>query len=497
MKNNPFTKLKQRINNVDVKKFLAWLGDLCILIGASLGIVFLSSMIYSEMNEQFQSWIASTILTVLFVILILIVTDFGYRQLAPTSFTLLLSFGRLKNWRSKVFAILLFALVAGMASWSLYFNINGRDESGELLTKKPSGKDPTEVKLKISADNKEKIAMLEGQIKDISSRISAFNDSIAAKEKEVILSNRKLVQMSNSGSEWAPGKLREIKSDATEYFRSQLESLNIQLAEKQRIYDNVFLHSDNQEQKLLADVMAENARKQQEYQKKLDRKKGFIGYLGLYSVLAGLLITFMRSLIGETNAGEIQVNDIVSLLIEPEPKKADKAEKTEAAPHEAPGPVVPVKSSTPDSDRMVRYLARQNEQLSEVIDKLSGELSEIKTKVVPTSERKPLSDKDSTKKVVGKDKVVGADKTEPTSGPKIEVVGKEIQVDGKIVEISKFKDNAQKWFNRQYTSSTQRGKASNAQKWKEAKPALKKLGCKILPGDTPEKVKIKGPYGVV
>ena len=96
-------------------------------------------------------------------------------------------------------------------------------------------------------------------------------------------------------------------------------------------------------------------------------------------------------------------------------------------------------------------------------DKLAAERARAARKKPTNDTLKPVSDKDSGK--------VSA-----------KIVGNSVEFDGKtynLSELSKFVDNAAKCYERQFSLSTEAGRAKNKARWDAARPALEKLGYRI------------------
>lgn len=111
--------------------------------------------------------------------------------------------------------------------------------------------------------------------------------------------------------------------------------------------------------------------------------------------------------------------------------------------------------------------ARQNVERirkeKERADKLAAERARAARKKPTNDTLKPVSDKDSGK--------VSA-----------KIVGNSVEFDGKtynLSELSKFVDNAAKCYERQFSLSTEAGRAKNKARWDAARPALEKLGYRI------------------
>lgn len=474
--------LKSKSNAVNTLK---WTREVAAMGGAATGITVIWGMVFFSVADATGSNFVGGVAAIVGIAIGLFIIDFSYRRNFPYVADLIVSGQAFKSWRLGLFTFLLLVLSGAQMVSSAFLSWEGRKDVAEGIIKAPELEDVASVKVASDKTSSAKIREVKAQISKLDTKISEI-------EKQVEENHPTYMEKIRSGEDkwgWYAGQLDKKKTKAVGTLRQERANLSEGLA--------VLVGNQSEADKVMIQAIAsQNQTKIDQYSIKKERNMRFLGYFGVGCLAFVAFISVMLSLIGYSDIEEVDMKQTKSPFRQtpqalptsppPGPKTipvrsnnqfdsyeiARRQEMQEARIQEQARQLESMQANT---DNILSEKARQIRQLEEKAEKLEAEKLELSKQSPDKSKSNPLSDKEAGKlsvKITDRGIVVGG-----------EVYG--------IAELSKLKDNAQKWYNRQFTSKTDKGRQSNAEKWNAILPALKKIGAEIVykPGN---KVSIEG-----
>lgn len=475
----------------DAVTTLRWTREVASIGGAATGVTVMWGLAYFTVADATGSRLVGTAAAAVGSLVGLFIMDFSYRRNFPYVADLIVSGQAFKNWRIFLFTFFLLLLsMAQMASSGL-LSWEGRKDVAEGIIRAPDLADIAAIK--VAADKS-----TSAKIREVKAEIASLAREISEREKEVEKSYPAFVEKIKAGSDkwgWYAKELDKKKGQSVGSLRQQHANLSEALSE--------LVGSQSASDKLVIESVAiQNTAKMQQFSDKKDRNMRFLGYFGVGCLFVVAFVSIMLSLVGYSDLEEMDMK---------ETRKPFRQAAPPTATAPAPGGVVHISSAgaTADAWEMQRRQQMAEAKIAEIEARHAAEMRQAEArraeearhaaelarqerdradkmaaaldKVPTTPQPKPLSDK-------GSDNL-----SEKLSELSAHISDKGISVEGKtygVSELSKLKDKSQKWYTRQFTSSTEAGRESNRAKWEEIKKIWEGIGAKLVYSG--QKVSIEG-----
>lgn len=470
----------------DAVTTLRWTREVAAIGGAVTGVTVIWGMIYFNVADATGSHFVGAVAAIVGIAVGLFIIDFSYRQNFPYVADLIVSGQAFRNWRIFLFTVFLLLLSAAQMISSGLLSWEGRKDVAEGIIRAPELQDVASIK--VASDK-----TTSSKIREVKAQISAIDRDITRKEKEVERTHPTYMQKINSGSDkwgWYARQLSDKKDKSVGSLRQERANLSEALSElvgNQSASDRLVIES----------VASQNQAKLQQYSDKKERNMRFLGYFGVGCLGVVAFVSIMLSLVGYSDLEEMDM------------KKTKKPfrESAASAPSDKPSPegAMPVRDTGQydnyemsrrqqmaeaqiedlrrQQEVQIRQIALQREadarrnaealrQEKERSDRLAMEKAEA---LRQAEEAKLLSDKRSGD--------LSENLSELSEELSVQIVDKGISV-GCVVygvsELSKLKDKSQKWYNRQFTSKTIKGRSDNKARWDAIKPVWEEIGATLV-----------------
>lgn len=469
----------------DAVTTLRWTREVAALGGAVTGVTVIWGMVYFNVADATGSRFVGTVAALVGIVVGLFIIDFSYRKNFPYVSDLIVSGQAFRSWRIGLFTLFLLILSAAQMLSSGLLSWEGRKDVAEGIIQAPELEDVASIK--VASDK-----TTSAKIREVKAQISALDRDIRNREKQVENNYPTYVEKIESGADkwgWYATELEKKKSQSVGSLRQERATLSEALAQ--------LVGSQAEADKtVIAAVAAQNQAKLDQYSQKKERNMRFLGYFGVGCLGVVAFISIMLSLIGYSELEEMDMKDVKSPFRE---RNSSSTPHSPARPA-APGGI-PVRSTNQydayeiarrqemaearleemrrQQEQQIRQIEQQRQadaerqaealrQERERADRLAKEKAEAEAKARQIEASKSLSDKNSS------------DLSERMAA---KVVENGISVEGKVYgvsELSKLKDNSQKWYNRQFTSKTEKGRARNRDRWESIKPVWEQIGAKLV-----------------
>ena len=514
----------------DAVTTLRWTREVAAIGGAVTGVTVIWGMMYFNVADATGSRFVGSLAAVVGIVVGLFIIDFSYRRNFPYVADLIVSGQAFKNWRIFTFTFLLLLLSAAQMVSSGLLSWEGRKDVAEGIIKPPELENIASIK--VASDK-----ATSAKIREVKSQLASLDRDIREREKSVEKSYPAYTDKIKSGADkwgWHATQLEKKKEQAVGSLRQERGKLSEALSElvgTQAASDRLVVESvANQNQAALL-----------QFSNKKDRNMRFLGFFVVVCLAIVAFVSIMLSLIGYSDLEEMDMK------VTRQPFR--QAAPTSSAPPTS-GPsrpdVVPVRASGgADSWEIQRRQQmaeakikeverRQAEQLRQLeaqraeegrqnaerirqaeakAAKLNEERRQMEEEAKMERERadrlarekaeaEAIARKIEAERAAAAKKASTTDKTKHLSDKNpgnlseklsVKVTGKGISVGGEVygvAELSKLKDKSQKWYNRQFTSSTDKGRGDNKAKWDAIKPVWEKIGATLTYSG--QKVSIEG-----
>lgn len=477
----------------DAVTTLRWTREVAALGGAVTGITVMWGMVYFNVAEATGSRFVGTVAAVVGILVGLFIIDFSYRRNFPYVADLIVSGQAFRNWRILIFTLLLLLLSGAQMVSSAFLSWEGRKDVAEGIIRAPELQDVTSIK--VAADK-----TTSAKIREVKSQIAALDQDIREREKAVEKTYPAFVEKIQSGSDkwgWYAKQLDKKKAESVGTLRQERANLSDALSElvgNQAASDRLLIES----------VASENKAKLSQYSEKKDRNMKFLGFFGVGCLGVVAFVSIMLSLIGYSDLEEMEMKETKKPFRE---KKAPPSAVPDTAPAgPSPETVVPVRSS----DKYDNYELQRRQEMAEArLEAIQAEqraaIRQMEARQEEAARRaaeqlqaeRERADRLAAEKAEADARARQAESDKPT-GPKplsdnasdksaanlsVEVSDKSISVEGKtygVSELSKLKDKSKKWYSRQFTSRTPKGRADNKARWDAIKPAWEQIGATFV-----------------
>lgn len=431
----------QKKNDMKPIKTMKFSRDMAAIGAALTGIAVIWSAVYYRLLEMFGQSLG-IIGSLIIVLGVLALVDFGFRQYLPYGLNLLFS----GKWRSSkkvtAFVIILMLVCLVQASVSIMISWSGRQDMIEAAMPEPDLVDITQAKIQLDQAASSKITSIDRDI-------VSLQRQIAATKQKVRDQNKKSVSIIENGQDtwsWHAKHLDEQIRQATKSLEAKITSLRDKKTE--------LINKDTElTQNALMSAQSINQSKMNFYTAKKNRNQAFLGYFG---VGCTLLMIIFSTLLALADVFEHEAPTYRS----DQPDNMFSMKKTRLAPTTPP---VMQRVNAGQSNRETMYLDSKLREYKKELDKLRQELSKrdknTQTAVVQTEQKarqttsKPLADKKSTKK--------------------------QAPVQTEYIDLTRLKDNTNKQWLRSTISATNEARSRNAKKAEIGIQQLESLGIKV------------------
>lgn len=480
MKNKTHAKMNILQTKSDAVTTLRWTREVAALGGAVTGITVMWGMVYFNVAEATGSQFVGGIAAVVGTLVGLFIIDFSYRRNFPYVADLIVSGQAFRNWRILIFTLLLLLLSAAQMVSSAFLSWEGRKDVAEGIIKAPELQDVASVK--VAADK-----TTSAKIREVKSQITALDWDIREREKAVEKSYPAFVEKIRAGSDkwgWYAKQLDKKKAESVGTLRQERANLSEALSE--------LVGSQAASDKLLLETVAgENRAKLSQYSEKKARNMRFLGFFGVGCLGVVAFVSIMLSLIGYSDLEEMDMKETKR------PFREMPAAPARIQPAPAPGPetVVPVRSSSQfDAYEIARrqqmaearieaMKAEQAEQLRQIEARQAEAARQAAEQIQAERDRADRLQAEQLRQPESRQALSDNEPVGLSEKLSVSVSDKGISVEGKtygVAELSNLKDKSQKWYNRQFSSKTEKGRADNKARWDSIKPAWEQIGANLV-----------------
>lgn len=444
--------------------------------GAVTGVTVIWGMIYFNVADATGSPFVGTVAAIVGIAVGLFIIDFSYRRNFPYVADLIVSGQAFRNWRIFLFTVFLLLLSGAQMVSSGLLSWEGRKDVAEGIIRAPELQDVASIK--VASDK-----TTSAKIREVKAQLAAIDRDIRQKEKDVERNYPVYMQKIRSGSDkwgWYAKQLDKLKYQSVGNLRQERENLSKALSElvgTQAASDRLVIES----------VANANKAKLQQYSDKKERNMRFLGYFGVGCLAIVAFVSIMLSLIGYSDLEEMDMKKT----------KNPFRETSIHAPTGKPTPegVVPVRSTTQyDAYEISRRQQMAEAKIEEMRQDQARQIAALREAEAQRNAEMLRQEKDRADKLAAEkaEALRQPDAWKPLSdnssgdlSEKLSVVltGKGISVEGKVYgvsELSKLKDKSQKWYNRQFTSKTIKGRYDNKSRWDAIKPVWEEIGATLV-----------------
>jgi len=476
----------------DAVTTLRWTREVAALGGAVTGVTVIWGMVYFNVADATGSRFVGTVAAIVGIVVGLFIIDFSYRKNFPYVSDLIVSGQAFRSWRIGLFTLLLLILSAAQMLSSGLLSWEGRKDVAEGIIQAPELEDVASIK--VASDK-----TTSAKIREVKAQISALDRDIRNREKQVENNYPTYIEKIESGADkwgWYATELEKKKSQSVGGLRQERANLSEALAQ--------LVGSQAASDRLVVEAVAsQNSAKLQQYSDKKERNMRFLGYFGVGCLVVVAFVSIMLSLIGYSDLEEMDMKETKK------PFREASAPASVPAGKPSPPDVIPIRATSQyDNYEMSRrqqaaeaqieeMLRQQEERIRQAEEQRKAELRQVEAQREAESQRnaeilrleKERSDRLDKEKAEALRQIQAlrplSDNSSGNLSEKlsVKITEKGISVEGKVYgvsELSKLKDKSQKWYNRQFTSKTGKGRSDNKDRWEAIKPVWEEIGATLV-----------------
>ena len=275
----------QKMNTIKTLKITR---NAAFLAAAVTGVSVIWPSVYYRAVDFLPQWAAITV-TVLTVIGVLFVVDFGNRQYMPYSMNLIIHGTWKRDIKVKQFTVLLALLSLGLTAITLRLSWEARNDVMELAMPEPETVDEAKVKMQLDKATQTKLADIDKDIAKYEKLLRADSAAVAAKYPE----SWQRVQSGNDPYGYHYSRvIAPALAKSTRSHMRRLESLQHQKEE-------IRAEEQAMASQAIAAASARNVDVLTSYEAKFNRNRHFYGWFGIISIVAAILSSYLLELRNE------------------------------------------------------------------------------------------------------------------------------------------------------------------------------------------------------